>query len=151
MKKILNTLLIAAAAVSLTACFDLTEKAFNRIEKDIFYQNEGSVKGAIASVYYSAEGSFNEYLYYLNEFSADQIAWRVWNGGSWGWDNAEKFVLSSHTWTPASSIIRSAWNGTWSAIGMSNNIIDDLKTLDMEAIGVPAERAAQYIDEMRTL
>ena len=117
MKKIFNTIALAAAALSLTACFDLTEQAFNRIEADNFYQNEGSVKGAIASVYYTAEGSFGEYFFYLNEFSADQIAWRVWNGGQWGWDNAEKFVLSSHTWTSQSSIIQSAWNNTWGAIG----------------------------------
>jgi len=151
MKKIVNTIVLAAAALSLTACFDLTEKAFNRVEKDLFYQNEGSIKGAIASVYYRAEGSFNEYLYYLNEFSADQIAWRVWNGGSWGWDNAEKFVLSSHTWNSESSIIQSAWNNTWSAIGMSNAIIDDLHNIDLASIGVSDEKAAQYVDEMRTL
>ena len=60
MKKIFNTIALAAAALSLTACFDLTEQAFNRIEADNFYQNEGSVKGAIASVYYTAEGSFGE-------------------------------------------------------------------------------------------
>ena len=63
MKKIFNTLIMAVAAVSLTACFDLTEQAFNRIEKENFYQNEGSVKGAIASVYYTAEGSFGEYFF----------------------------------------------------------------------------------------
>lgn len=151
MKKIFNTIALAAAALSLTACFDLTEQAFNRIEADNFYQNEGSVKGAIASVYYTAEGSFGEYFFYLNEFSADQIAWRVWNGGQWGWDNAEKFVLSSHTWTSQSSIIQSAWNNTWGAIGEVNSIIHDLETMDLEAIGVSPEHAAQYIGEMRTL
>ena len=151
MKKIFSLIALAAAALSMTACFDLTEKAFNRIEKDNFYQNEGSVKGAIASVYYTAEGSFGEYFFYLNEFSADQIAWRVWNGGQWGWDNAEKFVLSSHTWTSESTIIRSAWNNTWGAIGEANSIIHDLETIDLEAIGVAPEKASQYIDEMRTL
>ena len=151
MKKIFNTLALAAAALSLTACFDLTEQAFNRIEKDNFYQNEASVKGAVASVYYTAEGSFGEYFFYLNEFSADQIAWRVWNGGTWGWDNAEKFVLSSHTWTSQSVIIQSAWNNTWGAIGECNSIIHDLETLDLEAIGVSPEHAAQYIAEMRCL
>ena len=151
MKKIFHTLALAAAALGLTACFDLTEQAFNRIEKDNFYQSESSVKGAIASVYYTAEGSFGEYFFYLNEFSADQIAWRVWNGGQWGWDNAEKFVLSSHTWTSQSSIIQSAWNNTWGAIGECNSIIHDLETLDLEAIGVSPEHAAQYIAEMRCL
>ena len=151
MKKIFNTIALAAAALSLTACFDLTEQAFNRIEADNFYQNEGSVKGAVASVYYTAEGSFGEYFFYLNEFSADQIAWRVWVGGTYGWDNAEKFVLSSHTWTSQSSIIQSAWNNTWGAIGECNSIIHDLETLDLEAIGVSAEHAAQYIAEMRCL
>ena len=151
MRKIFNTIALAAAALSLTACFDLTEQAFNRIEKDNFYQNEGSVKGALASVYFVAEGSFGEYFMYLNEFSADQIAWRVWNGGQWGWDNAEKFVLSSHTWTSQSSIIQSAWNNTWSGIGEINNLIDDLKTMDLDALGISEDHAAQYIAEMRAL
>ena len=151
MKKIFNILAIGTAVLALASCTDLTEKAYNRIEKDLFYEDEGSVKGAIASVYYTAEGSFNEYFYYLNEFSADQIAWRVWNGGQWGWDNAEKFVLSSHTWTSQSSIIQSAWNNTWSAIGTANAIINDLENIDLNKIGVSSEKAAQYIAELRTL
>ena len=151
MKKIFNIFVLAAAVMSFTACFDLTEKAFNRIEADNFYQNEGSVKGAIASVYYTAEGSFGEYFFYLNEFSADQIAWRSWVGGTYGWDNAAKFVLSSHTWTSQSVIIEQAWNATWGAIGEANSIIHDLETIDLESIGVTPEKAAQYIDEMRTL
>jgi hypothetical protein len=151
MRKIFNYTAIAAVALSLSSCFNLEEKAFNRIEKDNFYQNEGSVKGAVASVYYTAEGSFGEYFFYLNEFSADQIAWRVWNGGQWGWDNAEKFVLSSHTWTSESVIIRNAWNNTWGAIGEANSIIHDLETLDLEAIGLDPHKASQYVDEMKTL
>ena len=151
MRNYINTIVIAAAALFATACFNLEEKAFNRIEKDNFYQNENSVKGAIASVYYTAEGSFGEYFFYLNEFSADQIAWRVWNGGQWGWDNAEKFVLSSHTWTSQSKIIQDAWNGTWGAIGECNSIIHDLESLDLESVGITAEKANQYIAEMRTL
>ncbi len=151
MRNIINTTVIAAATLFVSACFNLDEKAFNRIEKDNFYQNENSVKGAIASVYYTAEGSFGEYFFYLNEFSADQIAWRVWNGGTWGWDNAEKFVLSSHTWTSQSSIIQSAWNNTWGAIGECNSIIHDLETIDLLALGITPEKASQYVAEMRTL
>ncbi len=151
MRKLFNIFAISAVAVSLSACFNLEEKSFNRIEKDNFYQNENSVKGAIASVYYTAEGSFGEYFFYLNEFSADQIAWRVWNGGQWGWDDAQKFVLSSHTWTSQSVIIQQAWNNTWGAIGECNSIIHDLETIDLESLKIPAARAAQYIAEMRTL
>ena len=29
-----------------------------------------------------------EYFWYLQEFSADQVAWRSWHGGLWGWDEA---------------------------------------------------------------
>lgn len=135
----------------MTACFDLTEQSFNRIEKDNFYENEESVKGAVASVYNRATVSFSEYFFYLNEFSADQISWRVWNGGLWGWDEAEKFVLSSHTWTSQSKIINDAWNNTWQAIGQCNNIIYDLESMDPASIGMTVESFAAYISEMRTL
>lgn len=151
MKKIINILALSALTLSMTACFDLTEQSFNRIEKDNFYENEGSVKGAIASVYNRATVGFSEYFFYLNEFSADQISWRVWNGGLWGWDEAEKFVLSSHTWTSESKIINSAWDNTWQCIGQSNNVIYDLESMDPASIGMTAESFASYIAEMRTL
>lgn len=151
MKKIFNILALAAVSLSMTACFDLTEQSFNRIEKDNFYENEGSVKGAVASVYNRATVGFSEYFFYLNEFSADQIAWRVWNGGVWGYDEAEKFVLSTHTWTSESKIINSAWDNTWQCIGQANNIIYDLQSMDPASIGMTAEDFAAYIAEMRTL
>lgn len=56
MRNIINTTVIAAATLFVSACFNLDEKAFNRIEKDNFYQNENSVKGAIASVYFPDSG-----------------------------------------------------------------------------------------------
>jgi len=151
MKKIINTIALAALTLGMTACFDLTEQSFNRIEADNFYQNEGSVKGAVASVYNRATVGFSEYFFYLNEFSADQITWRVWNGGLWGWDEAEKFVLSSHTWTSESKIINSAWDNTWQCIGQSTYLISDLQTIDPASIGMTAESFKSYIAEMRTL
>ncbi|MCF0164588.1 MAG: RagB/SusD family nutrient uptake outer membrane protein, partial [Bacteroidales bacterium] len=151
MKRIFNIIALAALCLGMTSCFDLTEQSFNRIEKDNFYENEGSVKGAVASVYNRATVGFSEYFFYLNEFSADQISWRVWNGGLWGWDEAEKFVLSSHTWTSESKIIGSAWNNTWQAIGQCNNIIYDLQSMKPESIKMTAESFAAYIAEVRTL
>lgn len=43
-------------------------------------------------------------VFFLQELPADQIAWRVWNGGQWGYDEAEKYVLSTQTWSPESKI-----------------------------------------------
>ena len=85
MKKI--CLIAAVAAVAggtMVSCTDLDEKVFDRIDASIYYQDENSVKGALASIYNSATTSFLEYFWYLNELSADQVAWRSWNGGAWG-------------------------------------------------------------------
>lgn len=151
MKRLHKILAMVALSVGMTSCFNLDEQVFDRVDNSVFYQNEASVKGAIASVYSKSTQGFCEYFFYLNEFSADQIAWRVWNGGQWGYDEAEKFVLSSHTWTSESKIILNAWTNTWSAIGMSNNIIHDLSSLNPESVGMTRESVNTYIAEMRTL
>lgn len=103
---------LALAAV-MAGCTDLDEKVFDRIDAQIYYQNENSVKGAVGAIYYEAAMGFCEYFWYLQEFPADQISWRVWNGGLWGYDEAEKYVLSTQTWTSESKIIRSAWEKAW--------------------------------------
>ena len=139
---------LAAGALS---CTNLDEITFDRIDANIYYQNEGSVQGAVASIYASAAAGFTEYFWYLNEFSADQIAWRTWYGGAWGWDEAEKFVLSTQTWTSESKIIQDAWEHAWETIGLCNTLINDLESIEASAIGMNQDVLDSYIAEVRTM
>ena len=140
-----------AFAVGSVSCTDLDEKTFDRIDASAYYQDENSVKGAVAAIYSSAENSFLEYFWYLNEFSADQVAWRTWNGGAWGWDEGAKFVLSSQSWNSENEINRSAWENAWQTIGLCNTIIDDLSHIDPTSIGMTEASLSSYIAEVRTM
>ncbi len=151
MKKITNIILVLAAVLSLSACFNLDEQTFDRIDATSFYQDEASIQGAVASIYYNAANGFVEYDFYLQEFSADQIAWRTWNGGAWGWDEGLKFVLSAQQWTPEAKIVLQAWEKAWTTIGLCNQVINDLESIDPASIGIDAAKAEGYIAEVRTL
>ena len=142
---------VAAAVAGLNSCTDLDEIAFDRIDASNYYQDANSVKGAVASIYFSAQQGFLEYFWYLNEFPADQIAWRTWNGGAWGYDEAEKFVLSTQTWNSESKIIKDAWSKAWTTIGLCNNVISDLQNLDAASVGMTDAELRKYIAEVRTI
>lgn len=144
-------LFVVIISFLLPSCFDLQEKVFDRIDSSIYYQDESSIEGAVAAIYEKGAMSYLENFWYLQEFSADQIAWRSWNGGLWGYDEAEKFVLSSHTWTPESKIIRNTWESAWSTIGLCNNLLTDLHKLSPESINITEEKLHGYISEVRTL
>lgn len=146
-----NWLLLAFLSLSLSSCFDLDEEVFDRVDSTIYYQDESSVKGAVASIYHTGAMSYIEYFWYLQEFAADQVAWRSWNGGLWGYDEAEKFVLSTHTWTPESKIIRTTWETAWTTIGLCNTLIADLQALDPASLKMTVEKMKTYIGEVRTL
>ena len=145
------TLFLTIIAISTTSCLNLDEEVFDRVDAGIYYQDEASVKSAVASIYGTGALSYIEYFWYLQEFSADQIAWRSWNGGLWGWDEAEKFVLSSHSWTPDSKIIRQTWETAWTTIGLCNTLISDLNELDPVSLNMTQEKMNIYIAEVRTL
>ncbi len=148
---ILKAIVAITVALSSVSCFDLEEEVFDRVDASIYYSDENSVKGAVAAIYEKAVKSYIEYFWYLQEFSADQIAWRSWNGGLWGYDEAEKFVLSSQTWTADSKIIRQTWETAWTTIGLCNNVIYDLGRIDAGSIGMTSEELQSYISEVRTL
>jgi hypothetical protein len=92
-----------------------------------------------------------ENFFHLSEYPSDQITWRVWNGGLWGWDEAMKTVLSWHNWTSESTIINNAWNGAWTAIGLSNLLLSDLEGLSASSLGMTDAQLAQYVAEVRTI
>lgn len=143
--------LLAAATVLLgaTACTDLDEKVYDRIDASIYYQDENSVKGAVASIYNEAANSFAENFFFLQELSADQVAWRTWNGGLWGYDEAEKLVLSYQSWSPESKIINDAWSKSWTTIGLCNTLINDMEGINAASLKMTDEKLASYIADVR--
>ena len=141
-----------ALGLGLSACTDLDEKVYDRIDAGVYYQNEASVKGAVAAIYgQTSQTLAGENFFHLSEYPSDQITWRVWNGGLWGWDEAMKTVLSWHNWTSESTIINNAWNGAWTAIGLSNLLLSDLEGLSASALGMTDAQLAQYVAEVRTI
>ncbi|MBQ4380833.1 MAG: RagB/SusD family nutrient uptake outer membrane protein, partial [Bacteroidaceae bacterium] len=59
--------------------------------------------------------------------------------------------LSWHNWNSESTIIKNAWNGAWTAIGLANLLLSDLQGIDGASIGMTPEKMAQYVAEVRTL
>lgn len=146
-----GVLMAAALSAGMCGCTDLDEITYDRIDAANYYEDESSVKSAVAAIYSSAQSGFLEYFWYLNEFPADQIAWRSWNGGAWGYDEAQKFVLSTQTWNSESVIIRQAWEHAWETIGLCNIIINDLSHINAESIRMTDDQLKSYIAEVRTM
>ena len=152
MKTIKNSIIAIALGLGLSSCTDLDEKVYDRIDAGVYYQNEASVKGAVAAIYgQTSQTLAGENFFHLSEYPADQITWRVWNAGLWGWDEAMKTVLSWHNWTSESTIINNAWNGAWTAIGLANLLLSDLEGLSASGLGMTDAKLAQYVAEVRTI
>ena len=152
MKVFKYSIMAIAVAFGLTACTDLDEKVYDRIDASVYYQNEASVKGAVAAIYNQTSSTLaGENFFHLSEYPADQLTWRVWNGGLWGWDEAMKTVLSWQNWTSESTIIRNAWSGAWTAVGLANLLLNDLEKLNAGSLGMSDQQLQQYIAEVRTI
>lgn len=150
MKKISIILSLLVAGFAATSCFDMEEHPFTLLDAGNYFTDETSVKQVIANIYAQEQGDLSELYWYAQELSADQIAWRSWNGGSWGWDSGDKFVLSTHTWTPLANYVNRIWNGAWTAIGLCNNFIDDISHIDAATLGISEAQKAAYIAEVQT-
>ena len=150
MNAIKKVLLTIASGLALTGCFDMTEHPYTLLDASNYFTDENSVKQVIAHIYAQEQSDLSELYWYAQELSADQITWRSWNGGSWGWDSGDKFVLSTHTWNPSSNYVNRIWNGAWTAIGLCNNFITDLSGINASSLGLSEEQKQAYIDEVRT-
>ena len=140
-----------AAGLILSGCFDMEERPYTLLSASTYLKNETAVKQVMSNIYAQEQGDLSEHYWYAQELSADQISWRSWNGGSWGWDGADKFVLSTHTWTPMSNYVNQIWNKGWSAIGLCNNFIADLETVGHTGLGITKEKFDQYMAEVEDI
>ena len=152
MKAIKYSIMAVAVGLGMAACTDLDEKVYDRIDSSVYYQNEASVQGAVAAIYKQTGATLGgENFFFLSEFSADQITWRAWNGGAWGWDNADKIIVSWQQWSPNSEIIKRAWSKAWTGVGLANLLLSDLEKLSAADLHMSDAKLKQYIAEVRTI
>ena len=68
-----------AVGMGMTACTNLDEKVYDRIDAGVYYQNEASVKVPwLPSMVRCRRHSAGENFFHLSEYPAYQITWRVW-------------------------------------------------------------------------
>ncbi len=150
MKKISILLSLLLAGVAITGCFDMKEHPFTLLDAENYYTNEDAIKQVIANIYAAEQIPVSKEYWYAQDVSADQVTWRTWNGGNYGWDGAYKFVISTHTWTPLATMINDIWSQSWEAIGMCNIFLDDIAKIDLETVGITEEKRQAYIAEVKT-
>ena len=150
MNAIKKFLVMAISGLAFTGCFDMTERPYTLLDASNYFTDENSIKQVIAHIYAQEQADLSEQYWYAQELSADQITWRSWNGGSWGWDSGDKFVLSTHTWNPSSNYVNQIWSKAWTAIGLCNNFITDLSSINASTLGISESQKQAYIDEVRT-
>ena len=76
---------VACLMAGLNACTDLDEKVYDRIDAGAYYQNEASVKGAVAAIYYQTSSTLaGENFFHLSEYPADQLTWPLMEWGPVG-------------------------------------------------------------------
>ncbi|MCD7915102.1 MAG: RagB/SusD family nutrient uptake outer membrane protein [Tannerellaceae bacterium] len=146
-KKSIFALLFGATLLT-NSCMNLDEEIFSEVTKDNYYNNADEVIAALlrpwghfCGVMQVAQASWS-----CNELSADAVAWP--QKGVHGFDNGDWINLHRHQWTPLHTQIENSWSNLYMGIGLVNNMLDDLESLDFEELHMPISKA-QAIAELK--
>src|ERR1044072_2424471 len=98
MKKYLRTYLsiLAAAAVSLTACHKVTVTPDSLYTGDVFPKNDEQFQSVIGNIYTSLRGHYSGSYFFAQELASDESIMPVY-GGNW-LDGSKYIELHRHNW-----------------------------------------------------
>ena len=126
----LGVLAIAAPALSLGACTDLTVDPYSQIPADQFFQTEEEVNAALAPIYAQLRDALtNVNFHALSQVSSDENIIPT-RGTDWG-DQGEPLQIHLHTWTAQHSWLNATWNGASTGIARANGVLAALETADV--------------------
>ncbi len=152
-KKVLFTVALACSGF-FNSCTDLTEKVYNSIIEDNFYNNKREVMQAALrpfthmQAWYAPTGQSG--YYYHSELSADQLAWP--QKGRHGYDGGDHIRLHYHTWTSNENRLRNVWTLMWGGVGYVNNAIQDIEALDVATVeGFTDDDRSEIVAQLKVL
>ncbi|HEY1201865.1 MAG TPA: RagB/SusD family nutrient uptake outer membrane protein [Niastella sp.] len=128
MKKYLRTYLsiLAAAAVSLTACHKVTVTPDSLYTGDVFPKNDEQFQSVIGNIYTSLRGHYSGSYFFAQELASDESIMPVY-GGNW-LDGSKYIELHRHNWNKDNAWIQSNWSDVAGLIGLCNQTIYTFRT-----------------------
>ncbi len=132
----------------LFGCTDLSEEMFSSIGSANFYQKHEHLLQSISTSYAYMETAFT-YDTKNEELTADQILTPT--RGIHGYNDGEYVRYITHNWTSLDNGVSAPWGRYFSVIGFANSTINDLESLNYEALGGSNEGKVLHISELRTL
>lgn len=138
-----------------SSCTDLDENLYHDISKDNFLNDKREVLQTVLRPYTHLQACIaptgQNAFYYLNELSADQLAWP--QKGRNGYDNGDHIRQHYHEWTADEDRIDDAWNLFWTGVGFTNTAIDQLESLleegDLEKVDLNENKLKSLISEVK--
>ena len=160
--KIKNIIWTLAAILSFTACTNLDETLYDKVELDDYGKTPDEIETIVGRAYASLRG-FNdgtsisyptcEYVFFLNECVSDEACIPT-RGTDW-YDGGRYQQVQFHTWTADNSMILSAWRYYFEGVSRVNSVIyqvDKANLTDDEKANINAElrglRAYYYYNLM---
>ncbi|MGX1640746.1 RagB/SusD family nutrient uptake outer membrane protein [Sphingobacterium sp.] len=152
-----RTIRFAAVAVmataGLSACTNLDENLYSKLEQESFYKNKLEVEQAVLRPFTHMQAwlapTGGSGFYYHSELAADQVAWP--QKGRHGYDGGDHFRMHYHTWTVNENRLKNAWDLMWTGVGFINNAIGDIEKLDFASIGMTQEEINTAVAQLKVL
>ena len=139
-KAVAAALVLAPAALGLSACHDLTEQPPSAIAPSSFFQNDAQIQAALAGVYSGLRATQQNY-FYVTQVSSDETIVPT-RGTDW-LDGGQWVELWQHTYGPSSGAgnqnINNAYNDISSAIAKANAVLQLLPSGSATATSAAAE------------
>ena len=141
------------ATVGLSACTNLDENLYSKLEQESFYKNKLEVEQAVLRPFTHMQAwlapTGGSGFYYHSELAADQVAWP--QKGRHGYDGGDHFRMHYHTWTVNENRLKSAWDLMWTGVGFINNAIGDIEKLDFASINMTQEEIDVAVAQLKVL
>ena len=152
-----RTIRFAAVAVmataGLSACTNLDENLYSKLEQESFYKNKLEVEQAVLRPFTHMQAwlapTGGSGFYYHSELAADQVAWP--QKGRHGYDGGDHFRMHYHTWTVNENRLKNAWDLMWTGVGFINNAIGDIEKLDFASINMTQEEINVAVAQLKVL
>lgn len=124
----LGAALVAAPALGLTACTDLSVDPFSSVNPENFYQTDAEVLAALSPVYSQLRATLWEY-HNLTEVSSDESIVPT-RGSDWA-DGGRWLSMHRQNWSPTLTDLNGAWVQSFTGVARANGIISDLGGIDV--------------------